>query len=196
MNKKNWKKYLKIFFILIIGAFILYSMYIQLEYRGYIKQERERNYQSLKIISDHGNNLAGRLEEFVHLPTEEDEVESELYNNWRIVNGESRSIHLYLSTISTTHAGDEASDWDLLQFSLFRVDGFISGMTNKFLEDHSYPRSAQENEKMEAIISLYRTISEEIEKDTIDIESLLQAIKEDMLIIDDNYSGILERMGR
>ncbi|WP_058308205.1 hypothetical protein [Gracilibacillus massiliensis] len=67
MNKVHFKIYLKRLFILLMGIFLLYSIYIQLEYRGYLKQEREGNYQSLKIISDKGSNLADKLEEFVSL---------------------------------------------------------------------------------------------------------------------------------
>lgn len=33
---------------------------------------------------------------------------------WRVVNGESKSIHSYLYAISTIHMGNAASDWDLL----------------------------------------------------------------------------------
>jgi hypothetical protein len=199
MYKANFKKYLNRFLILLIGVFFIYSIYVQLEYRHYVSQSIDRNYDNLSIISVKGNNLANRLEEFVHLTIEKEEnsgVKSELYNNWRIVNGESRSIHSYLFAISTIHMGDVSSDWDLLQYSLFRVDEFISGMTNKFLENHSYAISSEEKEIMEAVITVFRTISEEKDNELVDIEVILQSIKEPMLIIDDNYSGTLERIGR
>jgi hypothetical protein len=200
MNKANLKKYLNRFLILLIGVYVIYSIYVHLDYRHYVNQSINRNYDNLSIISFTGNNLANRLEEFVHLTIEKEEnseVNSELYNNWRIVNEESKSIHSYLFAISTLHMGDEASDWDLLQYSLFRVDEFIHGMTNKFLEHHSYDISSEEKVKMEAIIAVYSTISEEIEeKELVDIEIILQSIKEPMLIIDDNYSGTLEGIGR
>ncbi len=199
MYKANLKKYLNRFLILLIGVFFIYSIYVQLEYRHYVSQSIDRNYDNLSIISVKGNNLANRLEEFVHLTIEKEEnsgVKSELYNNWRIVNGESRSIHSYLFAISTIHMGDVSSDWDLLQYSLFRVDEFISGMTNKFLENHSYAISSEEKEIMEAVITVFRTISEEKDNELVDIEVILQSIKEPMLIIDDNYSGTLERIGR
>ncbi|RXJ04454.1 hypothetical protein DS745_03460 [Anaerobacillus alkaliphilus] len=199
MYKVNLKKYLNRFLILLIGVFIIYSIYIHLEYRHYINQSIDRNYDSLWSISVKGSNLANRLEEFVHLPIEKEEiseVKSELYNNWRIVNGESRSIHSDLFAMSPIHMGDASSDWGLLQYSLFRVDIFISGMTNKFLENHSYAMSSEEKEKMEAVITVFRTISEEKENELGDIEDILQSIKEPMLIIDDNYSNILVRTGR
>ncbi|SHM44930.1 hypothetical protein [Gracilibacillus kekensis] len=197
MNKVYFKIYLKRLFILLIGVFLLYSIYIHLEYSGYLKQEREGNYQSLKIISDKGSNLADKLEEFVFMSSARENVEeSELNNTWKVINGESKSIHSYLYTISTVHTEEEASDWDLLQFSLFRVDDFIAGKTNQFLGDRSYSITTQEKEKMKAIISIYRTISEETKQNPINLENILRSIKEDMLVIDDNYPGILERMGR
>ncbi|WP_058308204.1 hypothetical protein [Gracilibacillus massiliensis] len=122
--------------------------------------------------------------------------ESELNNTWKVINAESKSIHSYLYTISTMHTEEEASDWDLLQFSLFRVDDFIAGKTNQFLGDRSYPITTQEKEKMKAIISIYRTISEQTKQNPINLENILQSIKEEMLVIYDNYPGILERMGR
>src|SRR5690625_4521581 len=148
MNRMvNLKKSIKRILIILIGIFIIYSIYIQLEYRQYINQSQDQNYHYLFIISAHGNNLASRLEEFVHLPIEDEnisEVKGEFYNNWRIVNSENRSIYFYVSFISTLHVEDdeEASDWDLLRYSLLRVDGFIFGMTNKFLEDYSYAISS------------------------------------------------------
>ncbi|WP_243856237.1 MULTISPECIES: hypothetical protein [Cytobacillus] len=50
------------------------------------------------------------------------------------MKGESRSINSYLSAISVFDMGDDGPDWNLLQYSLFRVDGFINGMTDKFLK--------------------------------------------------------------
>jgi hypothetical protein len=196
MYKANLKKYLNRFLFLLIGVFVIYSFYVQIEYRHYVKQSIDRNYDNLSIITVKGNNLAKRLEEFVNLTEGNSEVKSDLYNNWRIVKGESRSIHSYLFAINTIHMGDASSDWDLMQYSLFRVDGFISGMTNKFLENHSYAISNEEKEKMKAVITVFRTISEEIDNELIDMKSILQSIKEPMLIIDDNYSNTLERIGR
>ncbi|WP_245669668.1 hypothetical protein [Desulfuribacillus alkaliarsenatis] len=143
--------------------------------------------------------MANRLEEFIHLTTEKEKIsdeKNELFYNWRIVNGESRSIYSYSFASSTIHMGDASSDWDLLWYSLFRVDEFISGMTNKFLEHHSYSISSEEKEKMDAVIAVFRTINEEQENELLDIESILQSIKEPMLIIDDYYSSTLERIGR
>jgi hypothetical protein len=199
MNKANLKKYLNRILILLIAVFVIYSIYVHLEYRHYVNQSIDRNYDNLSIISFTGNNLANNLEDFVHLSIEKEEnseMKSELFDKWRIVNEESRSIHSYLFAISTLHMGDEASDWDLLQYSLFRVDEFIYGMTNKFLEHHSYAISSEEKEKMEAVITVFKTISEEKDNELVDIEIILQSIKEPMLIIDDNYSGTLEGIGR
>lgn len=195
MNKASFKKYLNRFLILFILVFVIYSINVQLEYRHYVGQSIDRNYKNLSIISVKGNNLANRLEEFVHLANEQEEnteVKSDLYNNWRIVNGESRDIHSYLFAISTLHTEEASSDWDLLQYSLFRVDEFMFGMTNKFLENHSYAISREEKEKMEAVITVFKTISEEKGNEPTDIEEILQSIKEPMLIIDENFSETLE----
>src|SRR5690606_11346927 len=124
------------------------------------------------------------------------DVKSEFDKNWRIVNGESKNIHSYLFTIRTKYMGDAASDWDLLQFSLLRVDEFINGMTNKFLENHSDSISDEEKEKMEAVIEVFRIISEEKDNEFVNIEDILKSIKEPMLIINENYSDVLERLGR
>ncbi|URN93002.1 MAG: hypothetical protein NAG76_14255 [Candidatus Pristimantibacillus lignocellulolyticus] len=199
MNKENLKKNITKLLVLFVGIFIIYSIYIHLEYRQYINQSKDRNYQYLSHISATGDNLANKLKEFIKLPIEQEEnseLKREFYDNWRIVNGESKSIYSYISTISTLHMGDEAADWDLLQYSLIRVDSFIYGLTNKFLEHYSYATSSEENEKMEAVITIYRTIRAETENESVDLEIILQSIKEPMLVIDDNYPGILERMDR
>lgn len=199
MSKADLKKYIKRVIFLAIGVYIIYSIYIHLEYRHYIKQSIDRNYDSLDFISVKGNNLANRLEEFIQLPVEKEEfsdVKSEFDKNWRIVNGESKNIHSYLFTIRTKYMGDAASDWDLLQFSLLRVDEFINGMTNKFLENHSCSISDEEKEKMEAVIEVFRIISEEKDNEFVNIEDILKSIKEPMLIINENYSDVLERLGR
>lgn len=175
---------------------MIYSIYIHLEYRSYIKKSIDRNYDMLWSISHKGSNLADRLEEFIHLPFEKEEiseVKNELYNNWRIVNGESRSIHSHVFAISSLHTGDAASDWSLLQYSLFRVDEFIYITTLKFLEHQTYAISSEEKEKMKAVIAVFRSISEE--KD-MNIENILQSIKEPMHIIDEHYSNTLERIGK
>ncbi|OUS69573.1 hypothetical protein B1748_30880 [Paenibacillus sp. MY03] len=199
MHKAHLKKNITRFFVLFIGVFIIYSIYIHLEYRQNLNQIQDRNDQIFSFISVAGNNLANRLTEFVQLPIEQEnssEVKKELYNNWRIVRGESKSIHSELQAISTVHMRKEASDWSLLQYSLFRVDGFIDGMTNKFLEQHSYAISSEEKKKMEAVITIYKTIHAESEDELVDLENILLSIKEPMLVIDDYYQITLERVGR
>ena len=199
MNKLKLKKLLNRFLIVIVGVFVIYSIYVQLEYKHYVNQSVDTNYESLSIITVQGSNLAKRLGEFVDLTTEKEEnneVKNDLYDSWRIVNAENSSIHSYLFAISTIHMGDTATDWELLQYSLFRVNGFISGMTDKFLENHSYAISSEEKEKMDAVIRVFSTISEEKGNELVDIGGILKSIKEPMLIIDDNYSNTLEHIGR
>jgi hypothetical protein len=79
---------------------------------------------------------------------------------------------------------------------LSKVAGvFKDGMTNKFLEQHSYAISSEEKKKMEAVITIYKTIHAESEDESVDLEIILQSIKEPMLVIDDYYQSILERIG-
>jgi hypothetical protein len=149
----------------------------------------------LRSIAAVGDNSAHWLEEFVQIPIEkEDEWKDELYNSWEVVNGESRSINSYLSAMSVFDMGEDVPDWNLLQYSLFRVDGFINGMTDKFLENQSYRMSKEETERIEAVITVYSSVSEELEKESVNVERLLESIKEPMLVIDDYYADALEKV--
>ncbi|WP_163580564.1 hypothetical protein [Gracilibacillus saliphilus] len=198
--KKNWKKLVRRFLLLLIGIYMLYSLYTHLEYRHYIKQSIEGNYQYLEIISEKGDNLADWIEEFANLKMENQEnseVDSELFYAWRVVKGESKSIHSYLYAISTLHTDEEESSaWDLLKFSLIRTDEFITQLTNKFLENHSYAINSEDQEKIEAVITVYRTINEEVEGESINLEKILEDIEKPMNVIYDDYPGILERTGK
>jgi hypothetical protein len=178
-------------------SYFVYSTFLVLDYKNHMKQSQERNYQHLQAISAIGDNLAHRLEEFTRIPIEqENEKNAELFDSWRVVNSESRSIYSYLSGMSTIHMGDEKDDWDLLQYSLFRVDMFIDGMTNKFLRNRSYWMSDEEKEKMDAVITVYRNVSKEAEKESVEIERLLESIQEPMLVIDNYYTDALEKADR
>ncbi|RBP90057.1 hypothetical protein DFO70_110163 [Cytobacillus firmus] len=46
---------------------------------------------------------------------------------------------------------------------------------------------------MDAVSTVYRIVSEELEKESVSIERILESIKEPMLVIDDNYADTLER---
>lgn len=61
MNKENLKKNITKLLVLFVGIFIIYSIYIHLEYRQYINQSKDRNYQYLSHISATGDNLANKL---------------------------------------------------------------------------------------------------------------------------------------
>lgn len=200
MNKVNLKKALPAILILVGGCYIVYSFYIQLEYRNLISRSVKNNASYLSFISATGNNLASRLEAFIQLPIEQEEqseVKSELYDNWRIVHGESKSIFSYLISISTLHLGKkEQYNWNLLQYSLLRVDGFIAGMTYKFLEHYSYAISKEEKEKMEAIVSIFRSIHTEIQSGSRDLDIILEAIREPMLVVDEYYQSILDQIDK
>ena len=199
MNKENIKKNTTRILLVLLGVFIVYSLYINFQYRDYAKQSVDRNYKKLHSISIFGTNLADRLEEFVHLSTEKEgngDNNSEMFNAWRIVNGESKSIYSFFSAISTQHTGEESSAWDLLIYSLYRVDGFVFGMTTHFLEKHSYAVSSEDKEKMVAVIQIYRILKEENEHEPVNVEKILQSIKEPMLVLDDHYQNTLDQFGR
>ncbi|WP_394582118.1 hypothetical protein [Cytobacillus firmus] len=197
MKKRNTKKYLKRIIVTLLFSYFVYSTFINLDYRNHMKQSQEQNYQHLRTISAIGDNLAERLGDFTQIPIEQaDEKEAELFDSWRVVSSESRSIYSYLSSMSTLRMEDEIDDWNLLQYSLFRVDMFIDGMTIRFLENRSYRISDEEKEKMDAVISVYRNVSKEAEKESVNIERLLESIQEPMLIIDNYYSDALEKSDR
>jgi len=200
MSKFNLIKYVKRIVVLSIAVYIIYSLSIHFEYRNYIRQSVDRNYQMLSFISNTGDNLANRLTQFLELPIEEaetsEEITSELFNNWRIVNGESRNIDTYTSIISTLHTGDLETDWSLIQYSLSRVNGFIQGMSDKFLEHQAYVVSDEDFVKLEAVISIYRAINEELADQSVDLNALLTSIQEPMLVIDDYYQNTLKQVGK
>ena len=70
----------------------------------------------------------------------------------------------------------------------------INSMTDKFLENQSYRLSKEEAESMEAVITDYRSVSEELKKESVNIERLMESIKEPMLVIDDYYADALEKV--
>lgn len=197
MKKRNMKKYLKRMLITLLVSYFIYSIFINLGYRNHIKQSQEKNYEHLRTISVIGDNLAHRLEIFMQIPIEqEDEKKDQLFDSWRVVRGESRSIKSYLSSMYTIHMEDKIKEWNLLQYSLFHADMFLDDMTNKFLKNKSYRISDEDKEKMEAVISVYRNVSKEAEQESVDIERLLESIQEPMLVIDNYYSDALEKTDR
>lgn len=76
------------------------------------------------------------------------------------------------------------------------MDGFIAGMTYKFLEHYSYAISKEEKEKMEAIVSIFRSIHAETQSGSRDLGIILEAIKEPMLIVDERYQSILDQIDK
>lgn len=200
MKKSNFKKIATRIFMLLITAFIIYSIYIQIQYRQHINSSLDRNYTLISHISDNGKNVADNLNEFVQLTNEHEaineDIKKELFNNWKIVMGESKVIFNNVSSISLLHTGDNKADWSLLQYSLFGIDFFIFEMTNKFLENQSYEISNEEEEKLEAVITIYRTLHLESENKSFNLDNILQSINEPMKIIDDNYEIALKQLGR
>lgn len=88
--------------------------------------------------------------------------------------------------------GELAPKWSLLQYSLFRVDVLLDVLTMKFLEQGSYVVDAEEMEKLQAAVTIYKTIHEEMEKKSDHPELVIDELKELMLLIDPNYKHALE----
>ncbi|WP_430787274.1 hypothetical protein VBD025_16020 [Virgibacillus flavescens] len=194
MAKSKVKKSVKYIFLIIIVAFITFTICKQLEYSHLERQTQNRNQDYLSVISVKGENLADRLEEFVNLQKDikNSEIKIDLDNSWRIVSGETSSINIYLGGISTIHLRDETPGWDILQYSLFHVDDAIYSMTIKFLENQSYSISSEEKDKLEAIVEVYRIIHQNTDDNTGNVEKILNEIKEPMSVIDNHYLDMIE----
>ncbi|MFF2890053.1 hypothetical protein [Paenibacillus sp. NPDC057967] len=115
-----------------------------------------------------------------------------LFDSWRVVAGEQRSIQLHLVSIQPRYMGELEPKWSLLQYSLFRVDMLLHALTMKFLEQDSYAVDAEELGKLQAVVTIYKKIHEEVEKASDHPELVIDELTELMLLIDPHYSSILE----
>lgn len=180
--------------LLVISMIYNFSMYIK--YNHFIDQLQRQNQSSLWSISVSGENLAERLEEFLNHSHESDneEIQEILYNSWRVVQGESRSNHFDLGRMNPYYMKDSASKWSLLQYSLIRIDELLYGLNIDFLEQGSYSINNEETEQLKAVISVYRKIYEEVKSESDHPELVIDALTEEMKIIDLYYSQTLERV--
>lgn len=117
------------------------------------------------------------------------------FDSWRVVVGEQRSISLHLVSIQPHYMGELEPKWSLLQYSLFRVDMLLHALTMKFLEQGSYAINAEELEKLQAAVTIYKRIHEEVEKESDHPELVINELTELMLLIDPNYLSVLELDG-
>ncbi|MCR8658793.1 hypothetical protein [Paenibacillus endoradicis] len=184
--------------VLLLVLSITYNFYMLYDNKHSIKQEQRRNQSGLGFISILGKNIAGRLEEFLDHSHEvgNEEAREILFNSWRIVQGESRSISTELTIMSPRYMGDLAPKWSLLQYSLIRIDQFLYGLDLKFLEQRSYSINDEETEKLKAVITVYTKINEEVNKETENSVLVIDSLTEQMKIIDEYYATTLESINQ
>ncbi|MCD8510188.1 MAG: hypothetical protein LRY73_10170 [Bacillus sp. (in: Bacteria)] len=189
----NWRKSLG--FLLTISIIINVIQY--LNHNDYIHQQRQQHYNSLWIISDQGENLVNQLDKFLAL-TENDakeELKVELDNAWRIAFGQHNNMHWYSAMLSSELMGRKKSEWSMLQYSFNRINQQLQYYNSLFHERNGYVLDEEEREKLAAIASFYRIYRERTKGDSIDIDSMLAMINEPMMVIDENYSNALTRVG-
>jgi len=164
-----------------------------------LNQKRELNVRDLKTISDIGENLSTRLDQFLNYRNgievqDQKELHLLLTDSWRVVLGESINIRDYLARISPYHMKSLESKWSLLQFSLFRTNDFLRHLNIKFLEQGSYDLTDEEIDQLRAVVEVYRKIYEEVESESISPVLVIDELTEQMMMIDPNYALVLERL--
>lgn len=172
----------------------LYLLFIKLDFEH---QNRSHNQSQVRHISTYGENLVEHAEEFIRLSESENTEEARQlrFDSWRIVEGEQRSIRLHLVSIQPHYMGELESKWSLLQYSLLRVDNMLHALTMKFLKQGSYAINAEELEKLQAAVAIYKRIHEEVEKGSNHPVLVIDELTELMHLIDPSYSYALEPSG-
>lgn len=189
---QNIKK--KNLLILVLVISLIFNFYSYYNHYFYINQHQRQNQSDLWTISVFGNNLAERLEEFLSYSHESDK--KELFNSWRIVTGENHSIHFFLGRISPHSMKEQKSEWELLQYSLLRVNDFLNTLNNKFLEQGSYALNKEEKEQLKAVSTIYKRIYEEVKKESDNPALVIDSLSKEMMIIDPYYSDTLEMINK
>lgn len=191
--KKPKLKYLLVPLLVVSLAGNLYLLFIKQDFNHQM-QNQNQNQRHLRSISVYGENLVKNAETFVrHAESEQTgDVRQMLFDSWRVVVGEQRSIQLHLVSIQPRYMGELEPKWSLLQYSLFRIDMMLHALTMKFLEQDSYVVDAEELEKLQAVVTIYKKIHEEVEKASDHPELVIDELTEPMLLIDPHYSSILE----
>ncbi|WP_053375302.1 hypothetical protein [Paenibacillus sp. FJAT-27812] len=186
-------------FTLILGILLVismgYNLFMHQKYKNVIIHDQENGEARLGLISDYGINLADNLEQFIkHASGSEDnETKSKLDSFWRIVLGDNKSIILSIGPTSPLFLEDRAPKWGLLSYSFFRIDGVITNLNLLFLEKGSYALTDEDKEKLEAVISVFRKIHNEMDKAKYP-ELIIDSLTEEMMIIDPLYGKTLERI--
>jgi len=189
--KKPKSKYLLVPLLVASLAANLYLLFIK---QDVDHQMQNQNQSHLRSISVYGENLIENAEIFIrHSESEQTgDIREMLFDSWRVVAGEQRSIQLHLVSIQPRYMGELEPKWNLLQYSLFRVDMLLQALTMKFLEQGSYAVDAKELEKLQAVVTIYKKIHEEVEKASDHPELVIDELTELMLLIDPHYSSVLE----
>ena len=161
-----------------------------------IKQKQRQTQSALRFISVLGENIAGRLEEFLDHShgVENEEDRAILFNSWRIVQGESRSVNSELARMSPYEMGGFETKWSLLQYSLIRIDYFLYGLNLDLLETRSYSIDDEEREKLKAIITVYQKIHKAVNSENVNSVLVIDSLTEEMKIIDDYYETTLKQL--
>jgi hypothetical protein len=182
--------------LLLLVISITYNFYMHHKYNQNIHQKQSQNQTDLWAISVSGENLAERLEDFLNYShgVDNEEVQGQLVNSWRIVLGESRSILFSLGRVDPQYMEELEPKWSLLQYSLLRIDDFLHSLNIKFLEQSSYSINNEETEKLKSIVTVYRKIHAEVKNESDNPELVIDSLTEQMMIIDNNYSATLERI--
>lgn len=190
MNKPIIRNLLLTLLVLSIG----FNLYMHQIYNNHIHQKQRQNRTDLWAISSSGGNLADRLEQFlVHSQgTNNEEMQKTVADSWRIVLGESQETHLYLGRLSPHYMKELKPQWSLLQHSLLRINHFLLNLNHNFLAQGSYSISNEEAEKLNAIVTIYKKLHEEVAKKSKKPELVIDSLTEQMMIIDPHYSRILE----
>jgi hypothetical protein len=189
----------KINFTVILGILVVVSMAYNLimhqKYKHFIIENQENSESKLAIISDYGKNLADNLEQFITYTSGEEnhETKSKLDSTWRIVFGESKNIILSTGLTFPPFMEERAPNWGLLNYSFFRIDGLLTNLNFIFLEKGSYFLTDEDKKKVEAVISVFRTIHNDMDKAKYP-ELIIDSLTEEMMIIDPLYSTTLERI--
>lgn len=104
----------------------------------------------------------------------------------------SKEAFVHLVSIQPQYMEELESKWSLLQYSLLRVDKMLHALTMKFLKQGSYAINAEEMEKLQAAVTIYKRIHEEVESESDHPELVIDELTELMHLIDPNYSYALE----
>ena len=191
--KPKLKNLLALLLIVSIAA-NLYLLFIK---QDFDHQMLNQNQSHLRSISVYAENLVDNAETFIlHSKSEQTEnVREMLFDSWRVVVGEQRSISHHLVSIQPRYMGELEPKWSLIQYSLFRVDMLLHSLTLKFLEQGSYTVDAEELKKLKAAVTIFKKIYEAVERASDHPELVIDELTELMLLIDPHYSFALKNLG-